>query len=183
MIQATKRKLDPNRHRGVAFYDRERMRKPLPPMYEPAGPGTDRPNTPIVTYDAPPSWVTLPESWGEWSDFKDDDGEPIGIPTGYFHLPAWPDPDEVKSDETQSTDDYVLKPCSVASRKSKFIKYAYHLLFANGDEFHFVNKPIAMAARDELLKIRKRYSKPPKYGGHSPDKPFFTKLKLSKLNQ
>jgi hypothetical protein len=57
IARKVRRKLAWHEHKGLAYYDRERMRQPLQPIVHPKG---------FEGYAAPPSWAAVPDSWGEW---------------------------------------------------------------------------------------------------------------------
>lgn len=153
--QSRKRgKLGPNDHKGVAFYDKERMKKPLPEIVQPGDLDMigrlrdDRPE-----YKAPPSWVKLPKSWGKWKP----------VPSNHFCAEQY---SEEKHSRKASAEDYTLEPCEhkYAARRYDHYRPEYvmvtstakvQLTFSNGDTFYFASQELAALALPELLKIRK----------------------------
>jgi hypothetical protein len=144
-----KRAPRPEEHRGIEFFDRERMRQPLQPIVQPLS---------FEEYAAPPSFVTLPESWGPW--------EPM--PAGYFHNgPIAPKAAIVDGAERETTD-YVLR------RAPEDVAFPWRVAFANA-VFQFRTLAIAEAAIVELLKIRKaKHPKPDTLSKRTPSCVFFT---------
>ena len=180
-----RRKLTQFEHRGLAYYDRERMRKPLAPLVHPPC-GFD-------AYSAPPTWAEIPDSWGDWQS----------VPSGYFHngnQSADGAPfDDLDSPPIAQTADYTLERCHVETLCAYYragwwrvgepdwsyrhAMYRWELTFADGVVFQFASRAIAEAALAALLKIRKAKHTRPKYAKHSPDNDcvFFTDRKRAKL--
>ena len=168
-----KRKRAWHEHKGVAHYDKERMRQPLPQVVH---------SREFAGYASPPSWITLPESWGEWD---------IKTPADYFNNGYASQEQPAIAAEGAQTADYVLESCHVetvctsrdcqGTRTKRTVVYRWQLTFSDGALFRFVSRAIALAALAELQKIRKGKHPRPKYGAHSPDAPFFTGRKLAKL--
>jgi hypothetical protein len=183
--EATKvrRKLTKFEHRGVAYYDRERMRQPLGPIVH---------SREFDGYSAAPSWAQIPNGWGEWDS----------VPAGYVHQggvngnsPA----DSLDDPPIAQTADYTLERCHVETVCSyrnpawhrpgqpefinRHVLYRWELIFSDGATFRFVSRAIAEAALSELLKIRKAKHPRPKFAKHSPenDGVFFTDRRLQKL--
>jgi hypothetical protein len=178
-----RRKLTPHEHKGVPYYDRERMRQPLSPIVH---------SREFDGYPAAPTWAAIPQCWGEWE----------ATPAGYFHQngsdgnqPA----DDLDDPPIAQTDDYTLERCHVVTvcsyrnperhrpGRPEFIQrpalYRWELTFADGAVFRFVSRAIAEAALSELVKIRKAKHPRPKYGKHSSETAcvFFTNRKLHTL--
>jgi hypothetical protein len=181
ITKKVRRKLAWHEHKGVAFYDRERMRQPLQPIVHPGS---------FDGYSAPPSWAEIPGSWGEWAT----------VPAGYFHngdsvadgatLDALDDP------PTTQTADYTLERCHVDTtyqrrewRNGEWTTirqpamYRWELTFTDGAVFRFVSRSIAEEALSELLKIRKAKHARPKYVKHLAENNcvFFNDRKLRTL--
>ena len=135
------------RHKGLAFYDRERMKRALLPIVH----GRD-----FTGYAAPPSFVQLPASWGEWET----------VPAGYFHNgPIAPAQIAVESAE-RTTVEYTLR--NVGG------EYPWSVCFADSAEFTFRSLAIAESAIVELLKIRKAaHPKPSTRSKRAPSCVFF----------
>lgn len=176
-----RRKLAWNEHRGVANYDRERMKRALQPI---AHPGS------FEGYSAPPSWAEIPECWGQWET----------TPAGHFHevhvVADGATLDDLDAPPIAQTADYTLERCHVETvcrrgewRNGKWTTvrqpamYRWELTFYDGAAFRFVSRAIAEAALSELLKIREAKHPRPKYGNHSLENScvFFRDRKLQKL--
>jgi hypothetical protein len=174
------RKLGPYEHKGVAYYDRERMRKPLPQIVHPRE---------FDGYSAAPTWTEIPASWGAWET----------VPAGYFHQagPCGSQPiDGLDDPPIAQTADYTLERCHVETVCQRWewqrgerisvrqpVMYRWELTFADGAAFRFTSRAIAEAALSELLKIRKAKHPRPRLVKHSSDTAcvFFTDRKLQKL--
>jgi hypothetical protein len=175
-----RRKLGPYEHKGVAYYDRERMRKPLPPIVHPRE---------FDGYRAPPTWTKIPASWGAWET----------VPAGYFHqsgASARQSIDDLDDPPIAQTADYILERCHVDTvcERRKWqggawitdrqpVTYRWELTFADGAQFRFVSRAIAESALSELLKIRKAKHRRPKFTKPSPENEavFFTNRNMQKL--
>ena len=154
-------------HKGVAHYDRERMRQPLEPIAHARE---------FDGYTAPPSWASVPGEWGAWDT----------LPTGHFHrggidsgLPV----DSLDDPPIAQTDDYTLERCHVETVCSyrnplwhrpgqpEFIRrralYRWELSFSDWATFRFVSREIAEAALSQLLKIRSAKHPRPIFGKQS----------------
>ena len=194
-----RRKAAWHEHKGVALYDRERMRQTLAPIVHSRG---------FDGYSAAPSWASVPGEWGGWDT----------LPAGYFHqcgadscqpceqvasarspqaacLPV----DSLDDPPIAQTDDYTLERCHVETVCSyrnpvshrpgqpEFIRrsalYRWELSFADGATFRFVSRAIAEAALSQLLKIRSAKHPRPKFGKQSlaNDCVLFTDRRLAKL--
>jgi hypothetical protein len=179
-----RRKLGPHDHRGVEYYDRERMKRPLPPIVHPSG---------FDGYSAPPSWAGIPESWGEWKH---------PLPANYFHQSSGETNqpvDDLDAPPIAQTTDYTLERCHVETvcrcRNPEWYRpgqpefifrrafYRWELTFADGAMFRFNSRAIAEAAIAVLLRIRKAKHPRPKYGKHSPENDcvFFANRRLQTL--
>jgi len=173
-----RRKLGAYEHRGVAHYDRERMRQPLLPIIHPP--------SSFDGYSAPPSWAVVPDSWDEWDS----------LPAGYFHqggADGSPPGDHLDDPPIAQTADYTLERCHVetvlvksnqfAGTVRQHVTYRWELTFADGTRFQFTSRAIAEAALSELLKIRKATHPRPRFAKHSSETEcvFFTDRKLQKL--
>lgn len=173
IARKAKRKRAWHEHRGVAHYDKERMRQPLGPMTH---------SREFEGYASPPSWIALPETWGAW------DKE---TPANYFHGGPVNQVPQSSSDEGAQTTDYVLESCYVetvcTSHDSqgqpiqRTVVYRWRLTFSDGATFRFFSRAVALAALAELQKIRKAKHPRLKFGQHSSVAPFFTDRKLAKL--
>ena len=181
IARKVRRKLAWNEHRGVAYYDRERIKRPLSPIVHPDS---------FDGYSAPPSWAEIPDSWGKWET----------MPAGYFHngnsAADGATLDDLDAPPIAQTADYTLERCHVETvceykvwRNGAIVTdrrramYRWELSFADGATFRFVSRAIAEAALSELLKIRKAKHPRPKYGKHSVENNcvFFSDRKLCKL--
>lgn len=180
IARKVRRKTAWHEHRGVDYYDRQRMNQPLAPIVQPRD---------FSGYTAPPSWITLPDSWGEW--------EPV--PAGHFHnggLDGGQPVDRLDDPPIAQTSEYTLERCHVETvchrvesrcgeRKTirQHVMYRWELRFADGAVFRFVSRAIAEAALSELLKIRKAKHPRPRYGKPSSETAyvFFTDRKLRTL--
>jgi hypothetical protein len=117
------------RHKGVAHYDRERMRGKLQAIIHGAE---------FDGYHCPPAFITLPESWGPW--------EVVGA--GHFHnAPMLVQPELAGG--ARVTADYTL-------RNSGRDSFPWLLEFSDGARFEFRTLAIAEVAITELLKRRKK---------------------------
>lgn len=153
--KSPRRKLGPYEHKGVAYYDRERMRQPLPLIVHPRD--FTGWSTPLPSW-VDPSW-TAPDKAAQPATTLDD--PPIA-----------------------ETTDYTLDRCHVVtSCNGNRVVYPWELTFADGSRFRFVSLAIAEAALSELLKIRKAKHPCPRYAKPSPENVavFFTDRKLQKL--
>jgi hypothetical protein len=155
----------PLRHRGLAYYDRERRRKPLSPIVgelRPASPEIvawlirqevirQNPPTPVESLDDPPI-----------AQNEDYTLERCHVET-VCHRREWRGNERIT----------ICQP----------VAYHWELTFAGGATFRFVSRAIAEAALSELLRIHKTKHPRPKYGKHSPDNDcvFFGDRKLRKL--
>jgi hypothetical protein len=143
-----------SKHKGVAQYDRERMRQKLQPIVH----GLE-----FEAYAAPPSFVTLPESWGPW--------EPV--PANYFHSgPMTPEPARAGGAERE-TADYTLR--NVGG------DYPWQVLFADA-VFHFRTLAMAEMGIVELLKRRKaKHPNPESLSKRTASQVFFTTQRQRQL--
>ena len=179
----TRRKLTQYDHRGVAHYDRERMREPLAPIVHPRE---------FDGYTDPPSWANIPDDWGQ----RDT------LPAGYFHQCGIEGPaavDALDDPPIAETAEYTLERCHVETARNcpnplwrragepEFIRrralYRWELTFTDGATFRFVSRAIAESALSQLLKIRKTKHPRPRYAKHTPENAciFFTGRRLAKL--
>jgi hypothetical protein len=182
IARKVRRKLAWNEHRGVAYYDRERMKRPLSPIVHPGS---------FDGYSAPPSWAEIPKSWGKWET----------MPAGYFHngnsAADGATLDDLDAPPIAQTADYTLERCHVETvcRRGEWqngewatirqpTMYLWELTFVDGATFRFVSRAVAEAALSELLKIRKAKHPRPKYGKHSTENNcvFFSDRRLRKLS-
>jgi len=140
------------RHKGVAHYDRERMKRVLQPIVLPGNGNWSEP---------PTSW---PVSW-EWPA--------DGLPAGYFHNgPIGPPALAAESAERQ-TADYTLRHTGG--------ELPWSVTFDNA-QFQFRTLAIAEAAIPELLKIRKAsHPKPTTLSKRAPSCVFFTAKRQREL--
>jgi hypothetical protein len=176
-----RRKLAWHEHKGLAFYDQERMRQPLQPIVHPGS---------FEGYSAPPSWAEIPDSWGDWET----------LPAGYFHngnsAADGTILDDLDAPPIAQTADYTLERChveTVCQRREwrcgewitlrQHVIHCWELTFTDGAVFRFVGRAIAEAALSQLLKIRKAKHPRQKFAKHSAENEtvFFTGRKLQKL--
>lgn len=176
-----RRKLPWHKHKGVAYYDRERMRQPLKPIVH-----ADN----FDGYAAPPSWAQIPDSWDKWET----------VPAGHYHngdsAADGATLDDLDTPPIAQTADYTLERChveAVCERRAwqggesitvhQPAMYRWELTFSDGATFRFVSRAIAEAALSELLRIRKAKHPRPKYGKHSVENNcvFFSGGRLRKL--
>jgi hypothetical protein len=145
-----------SRHKGVAHYDRERLKQPLQPIVHALS---------FEAYEAPPAFVTIPESWGPW--------EPV--PAGYFHGGGrFPKPATADGAERE-TADYTLR------REPGDVAFPWRVEFADA-AFSFRTLAIAETAIPELLKIRKAsHPKPTTLSKRAPSCVFFTAKRQREL--
>ena len=175
-----RRKLAWSEHKGLAFYDRERMRQPLQPIMHPNS---------FDGYAAPPSWAAIPKSWGEWKTTLAGDFHQSAAGSGQ---PV----DDLDDPPIAQTAEYTLERCHVETvcayrdvtrpgvrweRPKVF--YRWELRFTDA-VFRFVSRAIAEAALSELLKIRKAKHPRPRFAKHSSENAavFFTDRKLRMLS-
>jgi hypothetical protein len=168
-----RRKLAWHEHKGVAYYDRERMRQPLTPIVHPRD---------FEGWSMPlPSWID--SSW----DASVEPGTPCSD-TANVNEPG--DPPIAQSR------DYTLERCHVKTisqcqelchgkwlTKRRPVLYRWELTFTDGATFRFVSRAIAELALSELLRIRRVKHPRHKFGKHSAENEsvFFTNRKLRKL--
>ena len=181
IARKVRRKLSRYEHRGVAFYDQERIRQPLQPIVHPGS---------FDGYTAPPSWAEIPDSWGDWET----------MPAGYFHngnsAADGTVLDHLDAPPIVQTADYTLERCHVETvcvykvcRNGAIVTdrrramYRWELTFTDGAVFRFVSRAIAEATLSQLLKIRKAKHPRPRFAKHSAENEtvFFTDRKLRTL--
>jgi hypothetical protein len=160
-------------HKGVAYYDRDRMRKPLLPIAHPASfEGWSTPLSPWIDRNwQSPDYSSVPRADASPADDLDD-------------LPI-----------AQSAD-YRLERCHVETvcergecghgkwvTVRRPVTYRWELTFADGAQFRFVSRAMAESALSELLKIRKAKHPQPRFAKPSPENEavFFTDRKLQRL--
>ena len=150
-----RRKLGLYEHKGVAYYDRKRIRQPLPLIVHPCD---------FTGWSTPlPSWID--PSWTA----PDEGAQPVTT---------------LDDPPIAETADYTLYRCHVVTGcNGRRVFYPWELTFADGSRFRFVSRAIAEAALSELLKIRKAKHPHQRFGKHSPESEcvFFTDRKLRKL--
>ena len=163
------RKLAWHEHKGVAYYDRERMRRPLAPHAH------------LRDFQG---WFTPLPSWidANWNA-PDESVNP---------MPA----DDSDALAIVETAEFRLERCHLETvcerherQRGEWIKvrrpvtYRWQLTFADGAVFRFVSRAIAEAALPQLLKIRKAKHPRPRYAKPSPETDclFFTERKLAAL--
>lgn len=150
-----RRKLAWHEHKGVAYYDRERMRQSLLRIIHPCD--FDGWSTPLPSWIAA-DWAAPEESCQRVSSLDDS---PLA-----------------------QTADYTLDRCHVETVcKGEQVLYRWELTFADGSRFRFVSRAIAEAALSELIRIRKATHPRPKFAKHSSEKQgvFFTDRRLRTL--
>jgi hypothetical protein len=155
-LKKPRRKLAWHQHKGVAYYDRQRMRGPLTPIVHPRD---------FTGWSTPlPSWID--PSWTA----PDEAAQPVST---------------LDDPPIAETADYILERCHVVTGcQGKRVCYQWELTFAGGSRFRFVSRALAEAALSELLKIRKARHPRLKYGKRSPENQcvFFTERKRRGLS-
>jgi hypothetical protein len=155
----------PLRHRGVVYYDRERMRRPLSPIV-----GELRPASPETV-----AWIIRQEviRQNPPAPIDDLDDPPIAQTEDYMLERCHVETVCYRCEWRGSERITIRQP----------VTYRWELAFLDGATFQFASRAIAEAALVELLKIRKAKHPRPKYGKHSAENHFvfFSDRKLQKL--
>jgi hypothetical protein len=155
----------PLRHRGVAYYDRERMRKPLSPIF-----GELRSASPEIV-----AWLIRQEviRQNPPAPVDDFDDPPIAQTADYIlercHVETVCGRREWRNAEW----------ITIRQR----VTYRWELTFADGATFRFVSRAIAEAALSQLLRIRRAKYPRPRCAKRSPVNEclFLTGRKLATL--